>query len=79
MARMDEEDLNEEIDAVLRQHLSQTPWRHEYDLVGGLVGYGVYALERLPRPSAVACLELVVERLAEIARPRAGGIAWHHT
>lgn len=74
-----EEDLNEEIDAVLRQHLSQTPWPHEYDLVGGLVGYGVYALERLPRPSAVACLELVVERLAEIARPRDGGIAWHHT
>jgi lantibiotic biosynthesis protein len=73
----DEEDPNEAIDAALLDHLRQTPWVSEYDLIGGLAGYGVYALERLPRPSAVACLELVVERLAEIARPRPGGLAWH--
>lgn len=75
----DEEDANADIDAALLDHLSQsqTPWPHEYDLVGGLVGYGIYALERLPRPSAAACLELVVERLAEIAQPRPEGLAWH--
>lgn len=76
-ADADEEDPNEEIDAALLNHLRQTPWMYDYDLVGGLVGYGVYALERLPRPSAAACLELVVERLAEIAQPRPEGLAWH--
>ncbi|HEX9941500.1 MAG TPA: lanthionine synthetase C family protein [Thermoanaerobaculia bacterium] len=73
----EEEDPNGDIDAALLDHLRQTPWMYDYDLVGGLVGYGVYALERLPRPSAIACLELVVERLAEIAQPRTGGLAWH--
>jgi hypothetical protein len=72
-----EEDPNEDVDAVLREHLRLSPWPHQYDLTSGLVGYAVYALERLPRPSAVACLELVVERLAEIAQPRPGGLAWH--
>ncbi|HSK79565.1 MAG TPA: lanthionine synthetase C family protein, partial [Thermoanaerobaculia bacterium] len=73
----DEEDPNEEIDAALLGLLQKTPWPHDYDLVGGLVGYGVYALERLPRPSAAACLELVVERLAEVAQPRSEGLTWH--
>jgi lantibiotic modifying enzyme len=73
----DEEDPNQEIDAALLGHLRQTPWMRDYDLISGLVGFGVYALERLPRPSAVACLELVVERLAEIAQPRPGGLTWY--
>jgi lantibiotic modifying enzyme len=73
----DGEDANEDVDAALLLHLRQTPWAYDYDLIGGLVGYGVYALERLPRPSAVACLELVVERLAELARPRPGGLTWN--
>jgi class I lanthipeptide synthase len=76
-AEADDEDPNEAIDAALLDLLRQTPWPYEYDLIGGLVGYGVYALERLPRSSAAACLELVVERLAEIARPRPEGLAWH--
>jgi lantibiotic biosynthesis protein len=72
----DEEDPNEDIDTALLSHLRRTPWRYHYDLTTGLAGYGVYALERLPRPSAVACLELVIERLAEISQPRPGGLAW---
>jgi lantibiotic modifying enzyme len=75
--RGDEEDPNEDIDAALLDHLLLTPWMYDYDLVGGLVGYGVYALERLPRPSAVACLDLIVRRLEEIAQPRPEGLAWH--
>jgi len=73
----DEEDPNQEIDAALLNHLRQTPWMQHYDLISGLVGYGVYALERLPHPSAAACLELVVERLAELAQPRPEGFAWY--
>lgn len=77
MAEEEDEDPNADIDAALLEHLSQTPWPDHYDLVSGLVGYGVYALERLPRPSAAACLEQVVERLAELAQPRPEGLAWH--
>src|SRR6185295_13537864 len=44
--------------------------------IGGLVGFGVYALERLPRPSAVACLEQVVASLAETAERRDSGTTW---
>ena len=73
----EEEDPNEEIDAALLALLRTSPWEDHFDLVAGLVGYGVYALERLPRPSAAACLELLVERLEEIAEPRPGGVAWN--
>src|SRR5262249_5851933 len=48
----------------------------EYDLISGLVGIGVYALEGLPRPSARACLEAVIDRLAELAEERDGGGTW---
>jgi hypothetical protein len=65
-----------EIDEVLLDHLNQSPWRGEYDLIEGLVGIGVYALERLPRPAAVACLERVVDRLAETAERRGEGTTW---
>jgi lantibiotic modifying enzyme len=59
------EDLNEEIDTALLSLLRQGPWKGELDLLGGLVGWGVYALERLPRPSAAAMFPLLVVRLAE--------------
>jgi hypothetical protein len=72
----EEEDPNADIDALLLDHLRRTPWEQHYDLTSGLTGFGVYALERLPRPSAAACLELVIERLAEIAQPRPAGLAW---
>jgi hypothetical protein len=48
----------------------------EYDLIGGLAGLGVYALERLPRPTARVLLERVVDRLAELAEEMEEGSAW---
>jgi class I lanthipeptide synthase len=65
-----------DIDDVLLRHLEQSPWPDDYDLIGGLVGFGVYALERLPRPAAVACLERVVHHLAETAEQRREGCTW---
>ncbi len=73
----DEEDTNEAVDEVLKKYLSQPLWNDHYDLVSGLVGYGVYALERLPRPSAVELLERVVDRLDETAERNADGVTWH--
>ena len=72
----DDDDPNKAIDDALFNYLSQSPWGDDYDLIGGLAGIGLYALERLPRASAVACLELIVERLAETAEHSAEGVAW---
>jgi lantibiotic modifying enzyme len=72
----DVEDPNAEIDAALEDHLNQAPWQGAYDLIYGLVGFGVYALERLPRTSGVTCLERVVDRLEEIALRQTEGVAW---
>jgi lantibiotic modifying enzyme len=73
---VDREDDLGEIDEVLLDHLDQSPWRGEFDLIEGLVGFGVYALERLHRPAATACLERVVDRLAETAEHQGEGITW---
>lgn len=65
-----------EIDAALLELVSRSSWPHDYDLISGLVGFGVYALERLPQPCARACLEQIVLRLAEIAERQPEGTTW---
>jgi hypothetical protein len=74
----DDEDPNAEIDATLHTLLAR-PWA-TYDLIGGLVGIGVYFLERLEVPGARAvsstCLELIVERLTELGTFSSAGVAW---
>jgi hypothetical protein len=52
-------------------------WNGLYDLVSGLVGVGVYALERLPVESGRRLLELVVDALEELAEPADPGITWY--
>jgi lantibiotic modifying enzyme len=71
-----EEDPLQEIDEALLAPLSRSPWPGEYDLIGGLVGLGVYALERLPHPTAAAMLEQIVHRLDELAERLDEGTAW---
>src|SRR5262249_43152241 len=66
----------DEIDEALGDHLRPAPWSDDFDLVAGLVGLGVYALERLPRPAAAACLERVVGHLAAAAECLPAGVAW---
>jgi len=70
------DDPNTAIDEFLVNYVSHTPWRHTYDLISGLVGFGVYALERLPDPVAVRCLEEIITRLAELAQESDEGITW---
>jgi lantibiotic modifying enzyme len=86
LSGLDAEDDVAEIDEVLWQHLEQSPWPDDYDLISGLVGFGVYALERLAKnpvseresgsTTAVACLERVIDRLAETAEHRNEGVTW---
>ncbi|QRK06025.1 lanthionine synthetase C family protein [Archangium violaceum] len=66
----------EEIDETLLGLVSQRPWSAEYDLILGLVGIGVYALERLPRPAAAMCLEELVDRLEERSTHTGSGVSW---
>ena len=75
----DDGDPNEAIDEALLELLGRSPWRGDYDIVSGLVGFGVYALERLPRRTGVDCLELVLSRLDETAERTAQGVTWFAT
>ena len=73
----EDEGTNEEIDEALKEYVSHSPWNDDYDLINGLVGFGVYALERKPASaSAIACLERIVERLNETAERNADGVTW---
>ncbi len=70
------EDPNSDIDAALLSYLGSPSWKETFDLMAGLVGFGVYALERMPRPSAVACLERVLDHLAGLASSSEGDVTW---
>jgi len=73
----DAEDRSEAVDDALLRLLSRADrWSAPYDLVVGLTGLGVYALQRYPRPSAIKCLSWVVERLHECARHDEDGLYW---
>jgi class I lanthipeptide synthase len=75
-AEEEEADPFLEIDEALLGPLGRSPWAGEYDLISGLSGLGVYALERLPRPTAATMLEGIVDRLAELADRLDEGLAW---
>ncbi len=71
-----DEDPNTAIDEALATFLAGSPWPNLYDLVDGLVGLGVYALERLPNPCARQLLARIVDRLDATAERTAAGITW---
>ena len=72
-------DTNAEIDATLHAMLANSSWA-TYDLIGGIVGVGVYFLERLEVPAArevaAKSLALIVDRLAKLATISEAGAAW---
>jgi lantibiotic biosynthesis protein len=72
----EDDDVNAEIDAALLEALQRSPWNDQYDLISGLVGVGVYAVERFPRPSGVRCLEAVIDRLEELAERQGDEVTW---
>jgi lantibiotic biosynthesis protein len=70
-------DEGADVDHILFDYIEPSPWRGAFDLVRGLTGYGIYALESLPRPSARELLERVVLRLDEISVADETGVAWY--
>jgi hypothetical protein len=70
-------DRNEAVDDALLRLLGQpNRWPAPHDLVEGVTGLGVYALQRHPRPVAIESLRRVVERLHERARHDEHGLCW---
>lgn len=67
------EEVSATIDRALLDRLAT--WTDDYDLVSGLVGFGVYGLERgeAGRPLTT----LVIDLLERSARPHDGGLAWY--
>ncbi len=73
---LDGEDLAEEVATAIEGHLRKRPWEGDHSLLHGLVGFGVYALERMPSSSGAACLSQVLELLAETAEQMPPGLSW---
>jgi len=70
-----------EVDEILERFLDpsywpRNPWGPDFDLVLGLVGIGVYALDGLQRPSARRLVRSVILRLSERAEPVGTGVGW---
>ncbi len=71
-----EDDPNEDIDHALIEYIQGDAWDGDYDLVGGLAGFAVYAAERHPGASGDAILAAVTKQLAEISERHDRGITW---
>lgn len=71
-----EEDLNAEIDTVVLRNLKHFDSSCPYDLIGGLVGFGVYFLERLPKGTAIQGIQAVFDQLETLAQHNGAGTAW---
>jgi lantibiotic biosynthesis protein len=72
-----DEDRNEGIDDALLRLLGRPNWENgPYDVIHGLTGIGVYAMERWPRPVAADCVAAVVDHLKRRARQDAQGTYW---
>jgi hypothetical protein len=56
-------DAQDAIDEHMATYLRRSPWAEDYDLISGLAGFAIWALEALPRPGAAVCVGLVCDRL----------------
>jgi lantibiotic modifying enzyme len=77
LGEQDREDPAAAADDLLAEMLGGEAVIGSYDVVGGLVGWGAYCLERLPRPRARANLERIVDALLRTAELKDEGITWH--
>ena len=64
------------IDRVLTELLERGAWRAGFDVVSGVCGVGVYAIERGSGPAPRRLLELVVEELGRLSTRTEDGVTW---
>ena len=72
----DDDFVGAHADRVLVDALKDWPPRRGYDLISGLVGVGVYLVDRLPRASAVRGLAQILEILERTAVDTDDGTTW---
>jgi len=68
--------LTAELDDVLLDHLAQSPWRRDFDVVGGLTGFGLYGVLRGDDEVGRAVVSRTVARLEELASRDGTGATW---
>ncbi len=68
---------NDRIDLNVLHHLQGGLWSSDYDLINGLVGIGVYFLERWPAGYSGEGIRLVLQHLSGCAEYSYAGITWH--
>lgn len=73
---LDDRDRCTGLDRALLHLLDRRPWLGRVDLMRGLVGIGVYALERLDAPAGPTLLERVVAHLGDVATRERGDVYW---
>lgn len=73
----EDNELTADIDSAIIRDLQCVAWRGQYDLISGLVGYGIYFLERLPCDSAVRGITAVMTHLGKLSETANKGITWH--
>src|SRR5262249_47300058 len=66
----------EDLDGILLEAVGVRPWQWEWDLVSGLAGIGLYALDHPERGFAQAATERIVDQLSDLAIECPEGIAW---
>ncbi len=66
-----------DLDVTMLRGVAQRRHGGYFDLIDGLVGYGTYFLERLPRKTAVAGISAVVDELSRLADYSGVGVSWH--
>src|SRR5262245_23154331 len=71
-----DDQAHEEIELILAHHLRSFDRYTGYDLISGLVGIGVYALERWPQGRAQEIVESTVAHLVRMSTPSDVGVAW---
>jgi lantibiotic modifying enzyme len=69
-------EVDPEVDDLVVELLRSPPDWTNHDWLTGVVGYGIYCLERLPAPGAVHGLELAVAWLARAAEGQPEGACW---
>ncbi len=70
------EDSHREIELALANNLPTVATNIGLEMARGLVGCGVYALERWPKPGARRCLRTTIDILSQTASFTENGVSW---
>jgi hypothetical protein len=66
----------DQFDEALLSHLEEGEV-DSWDVSTGLLGYGIYFLDRMPRDSARKGIGLIVDALLRMSETNGAGVAWH--